>query len=52
MNVTRENKKKERIGYESLLGSNDQNMFFKPPDVVIEDELASLAMSQGYFFFF
>ena len=45
MNVVKQKMKEEKVEYQTLLGSSDQNVFFNQPDV--DDELASLAISEG-----
>ena len=45
MNVVKEKKNEDKVEFQTLLGTESQNVFFSQPDV--DDELANLAISQG-----
>ena len=51
MKIKERDKSKDTLAHENLLGSSDQNAFFDPPNVVLdENDFESMQISEGNFF--
>ena len=51
MKIKERDKKEGKLGRENLLGSSDQNAFFDPPSVVLdENDFESMQISEGNFY--